>query len=123
MEYDNDKMKKFAKKGEIESKLDGKKVGFETLTNIEALQQGKFPEKLIEEFKTPESLPDKSLFAEIETKHSDILKGRPLPELLENSEMIQMINSFVKIKFKFPSRGSKNADGTLALRMNSCITI
>ena len=88
MEYDNDKMKKFAKKGEIESKLDGKKVGFETLTNIEALQQGKFPEKLIEEFKTPESLPDKSLFAEIETKHSNILKGRPLPELLGNSEMI-----------------------------------
>jgi len=88
MEYDSDKMKKFAKRSEFESELNEKKSEFETLTNIEAFQQGKFPEKLIEEFKTPESLPDNSLFAEIETKHNEILKGRPLPELLENSEMI-----------------------------------
>ena len=88
MEYNNDKMKKFAKKSEFETELDEKKIGFERLTNIEAFQQEKFPEKLIEEFKTPENLPDKPLLLEIESKHREILEGRPLPELLENSEMI-----------------------------------
>jgi len=88
MDIENDRMKKFLKKSALEPELYEKKIGSDNLTNIEAFQQGKFPEKLVEKFKTPETLPDKSLFADIEAKHKEILEGRPLPELLENSEFI-----------------------------------
>ena len=106
MEYNNDKMKKFAKKSEFETELDEKKIGFERLTNIEAFQQEKFPEKLIEEFKTPENLPDKPLLLEIESKHREILEGRPLPELLENSEMI----GYLEEEINHPTMGKLYED-------------
>ena len=92
MEPDDEKLKKFARKSEIESRIDSKEIskeiGLETLTNFEAFQQGKFPENLVEEFRTPDSLPSDVLVGEIEAKHKEILEGRPLPDLLENSELV-----------------------------------
>lgn len=88
MEPDDEKLKKFARKGEIESRIDSKEIGFETLTNFEAFQQGRFPENLVEEFRTPDNLPSDVLVGEIEAKHKEILEGRPLPDLLENSELV-----------------------------------
>ena len=88
MEPDDEKLKKFDRKSEIESQIDSKEIGFETLTNFEAFQQGRFPENLVEEFKIPEGLPSDVLVGEIEAKHKEILEGRPLPDLLENSEFV-----------------------------------
>ena len=88
MEPDDEKLKKFARKSEIESRIDSKEIGFETLTNFEAFQQGRFPENLVEEFRTPDNLPSDVLVGEIEAKHKEILEGRPLPDLLENSELV-----------------------------------
>ena len=88
MEPDDKKLKKFARKSEIESQIDSKEIGFETLTNFEAFQQGRFPENLVEEFKIPESLPSDVLIGEIEAKHKELLEGRPLPDLLENSKFV-----------------------------------
>ena len=88
MKPEDNKFRKFDRKSEFESEVDSKVPGFETLTNIEAFQQGRFPENLAEEFKTPENLPNSIPFDEIEAKHKEILEGRPLPELLENSQLI-----------------------------------
>ena len=88
METEDEKLKKFSRKGEIESEIDSKKIGLETLTNLEAFQQGKFPENLVEEFKPPDSLPNSILFSEIESKHKEMLERRPLPELLEKSQLV-----------------------------------
>ena len=97
METEDDKLRKFARKNEFESEIDSKKIGFETLTNLEAFQQGKFPENLVEEFKAPhDSLPNNILFSEIESKHKEILEGRPLPELLENSQLIKNLEDELK---------------------------
>ena len=96
METEDDKLRKFARKGEIESEIDSKKISPETLTNLEAFQQGKFPENLVEEFKTPDSLPNSILFSEIESKHKEMLEGRPLPELLENSQLIENLEDELK---------------------------
>ena len=97
METEDDKLRKFARKSEFESEIDSKKIGFETLTNLEAFQQGKFPENLVEEFKPPpDSLPNNILFSEIESKHKEILEGRPLPELLENSQLIKNLEDELK---------------------------
>ncbi len=96
METEDDKLRKFARKSEFESKIDSKKIGLETLTNLEAFQQGKFPEKLAEEFKPPDSLPNSILFSEIESKHKEMLEGRPLPELLENSQLIENLEDELK---------------------------
>ena len=97
METEDDKLRKFARKSKFESEIDSKKIGFETLTNLEAFQQGKFPENLVEEFKPPpDSLPNNILFSEIESKHKEILEGRPLPELLENSQLIKNLEDELK---------------------------
>ena len=97
METEDDKLRKFARKNEFESEIDSKKIGLETLTNLEAFQQDKFPENLVEEFKPPpDSLPNNILFSEIESKHKEILEGRPLPELLENSQLIENLEDGLK---------------------------
>ena len=95
MKTEDDKLRKFAKKSEFESEIDSKKISPKTLTNLEAFQQGKFPENLVEEFKPPDNLPN-SLFSEIESKHKEMLKGRPLPELLENSQLIENLEDELK---------------------------
>ena len=96
METEDDKLKKFARKSEFESEIDSKNISPEELTNLEAFQQGKFPENLVEEFKPPDNLPNNTLFSEIESKHKEMLEGRPLPELLENSQLIKNLEDELK---------------------------
>ena len=96
MKTEDDKLRKLARKSEFESEIDSKKISPETLTNLEAFQQGKFPENLVEEFKPPDSLPNNILFSEIESKHKEMLEGRPLPELLENSQLIENLEDELK---------------------------
>ena len=96
MEMEDDKLKRFARKSKIESEIDSKKISPETLTNLEAFEQGKFPKNLAEEFKPPDNLPNGVLFGEIESKHKEILEGRPLPELLENSQLIENLEDELK---------------------------
>nr|AIF13162.1 hypothetical protein [uncultured marine group II/III euryarchaeote KM3_60_A11] len=96
METEDDKLKKFSRKSEIESEIDSKKISLRTLTNLEDFQQGKFPKNLVEEFKPPDSLPNSILFSEIESKHKEILEERPLPELLENSQLIENLEDELK---------------------------
>ena len=93
---DEDKLRKFARKSEFGSEIDSKNSDFETLTNLEIFQQGKFPENLVEEFKPPDNLPNSNLFSEIESKHKEILEKRPLPELLENSQLIKNLEDELK---------------------------
>ena len=63
----------------------------ELKTNIETLQEGKFPEKLLDEVNLPNSLNNNEIMKEIEAKHTDILKQRPMPELLESAELIDTL--------------------------------
>ena len=91
METDKEELKKYLKKSSIESNLDKKEIGLELKTNFEAFEQGRFPEKLLEEVKTSDSVNSNDIMKEIEAKHAEILKERPLPELLESSEMIETL--------------------------------
>ena len=91
MEADKEELKKYLKKSSIESKLDEKEIGFELKTNFEAFEEGRFPEKLLEEVKNSDSFNSNDIMKEIESKHTEILKGRPIPELLESSEMVETL--------------------------------
>ena len=79
------------KKSSIETNLDKKEIGLELKTNFEAFEQGRFPEKLLEEVKNSDSFNNNDIMKEIEAKHIEILKDRPLPELLESSEMVETL--------------------------------
>ena len=91
METDKEKLKKYLKKSSIVSNLDEKEIGLKLKTNIEAFEQGRFPEKLLEEVKTSDSSDNNDIIKEIEAKHTEILKDRPLPELLDSSELIETL--------------------------------
>ena len=91
MESDKEELEKYLKKSSIESKLDEKEIGFELKTNFEAFEEGRFPEKLLEEVKNSDSFNSNDIMKEIEAKHIEILKDRPLPELLDSSEMVETL--------------------------------
>ena len=91
METDKEELKKYLKKSSIESNLNEKEIGLELKTNIEAFEQGRFPEKLLEEVKNSDSSDNNDIIKEIEAKHTEILKDRPLPELLDSSELIETL--------------------------------
>ena len=91
METDKEELKKYLKNSSIESNLDKKEIGLELKTNFEAFEQGRFPEKLLEEAKNSDSFNSNDIMKEIEAKHTKILKERPLPELLESSQMIETL--------------------------------
>ena len=91
MESDKEELKKYLKKSSIESNLNEKEAGLELKTNFEAFQQGRFPEKLLEEVNNSDSLKNNDIMKEIEAKHAEILKERPLPELLESSELLETL--------------------------------
>ena len=67
METDKEELKKYLKKSSIESNLNEKEIGLELKTNFEALQEGTFPEQLLEEkqflnsFKNNEIMKRKSI--------------------------------------------------------------
>ena len=91
METDKEEIKKYLKKSSIETNLDKKEIGLELKTNFEAFEEGRLPEKLLEEIKNSDSFNSNDIMKEIETKHLEILKDRPLPELLESSEMVETL--------------------------------
>ena len=91
METDKEELKKYLKKSSIEYNLNEKEIGLELKTNFEAFEQGRFPEKLLEDIKNSDSFNSNDIMNEIEAKHAEILKERPLPELLESSEMIETL--------------------------------
>ena len=94
MEFNKQKINKFVKKSAIDSdplpdnedeKLikDGK-----TLSNIEAFELGKFPDNLVEKVSLPEIGRKDYIDSEIKPKHLELLKDRPMPDMLENSKLI-----------------------------------
>ena len=92
MESNKEELKKYLKKSSIESNFDEKEIGLELKTNFEAFEEGRFPEKLLDEVKNSDNFNSNDIMKEIEAKHIEILKNRPLPELLESSEMIETLN-------------------------------
>ena len=69
--------------GDEKSVKDGK-----ALSNIEAFELGKFPENLVDKVSLPKLDRKDYIDSEIKPKHLELLKNRPVPEMLENSELI-----------------------------------
>ena len=59
-------LKKYVKNSSIEQNLNGKKIGIDSRTSFEDLQQGQFPEKLLEEMNIPENSSNLEIMKEIE---------------------------------------------------------
>ena len=94
MEFNEQKINKFVKKSAIDSEplpskqdensiKDGK-----TLTSIEAFELGKFPGNLVEKVSLPEIDRKDYIDSEIKPKHLELLKDRPVPDMLENSKLV-----------------------------------
>ena len=88
MDSKENELKKYLKKSSIEQNLHDKKIGSDLNSNFEDLQQGQFPEKLLEEVKIPENSNNLKIIKEIKANHAEILEQRPLPELLETANLI-----------------------------------
>ena len=84
-------LKKYAKNSPINTELENKDIGLELKTNIEAFQEGSFPEKLIDEIKLPQISINNEIQKEIEIKHANILNERPVPNLLETADLIDSL--------------------------------
>ena len=92
MSNKDEELKKYVNTSPISTELENKGIGLELKTNIEAFQEGSFPEKLIDEIKLPQiSLNDK-IQKEIEAKHANILDERPVPDLLETADLVDSLN-------------------------------
>ena len=91
MKSEKDEIKKYLKTNSVERIVDKKEIGLELKTNFEALQEGNFPEKLLEEKPFSTSFTNNEIMGEIEKKHAEILNGRPLPDLLESAELIDSL--------------------------------
>ena len=118
MEFNEQKINKFVKRSAIDSdplpnnedeKLikDGK-----TLSNIEAFELGKFPDNLVEKVSLPEMDVKSYIDSEIKPKHLELLKNRPVPDMLENSKLVGKLK-----QVESPSLGKfyeeKKADETM----------
>ena len=94
MEFNNQKINKFVKKSAIDSdplhnKEDERLIkDGKTLSNIEAFELGKFPDNLVEKVSLPEIDRKDYIDSEIKPKHLELLKDRPIPDLLENSKLV-----------------------------------
>ena len=94
MEFNKHKINKFVKKTAIDSdplpnKEDEKLIkDGKTLSNIEAFELGKFPDNLIEKVSLPEIDHKDYIDREIKPKHLELLKNRPVPDMLENSKLV-----------------------------------
>ena len=94
MEFNKKKINKFVKKSGLDNdplpnNEDDKfiKEG-KTLSNIEAFELGKFPDNLVEKVSLPEIDSKDYIDSEIKPKHLELLKGRPMPDMLENSKLV-----------------------------------
>ena len=94
MEFNKQKINKFVKKSAIDSdplpnKEDKKLIeDGKTLSNIEAFELGKFPDNLVEKVSLPEMDLKNYIDGEIKPKHLELLKNRPVPDMLENSKLV-----------------------------------
>ena len=94
MEFNKQKINKFVKKSAIDSdplpnKDDEKLIkDGKTLSNIEAFELGKFPDNLVEKVSLPEMESKDYIDSEIKPKHLELLKDRPMPDMLENSKLV-----------------------------------
>ncbi|MBA60711.1 MAG: hypothetical protein CMB30_03350 [Euryarchaeota archaeon] len=95
MKSKKEELGKYLKSSPIEKNIEKKEIGLELKTNFEALQEGTFPEKLLEEKQFLNSFKNNEIMGEIEKKHAEILDKRPLPNLLESAELI---DSFKEVK-------------------------
>ena len=92
MSNKDEELKKYVKTSPINTELENKGIGLELKTNIEAFQDGSFPEKLIDEIKIPQISVNNEIQKEIEAKHASILDERPIPNLLETADLIDSLN-------------------------------
>ena len=94
MEFNKQKINKFVKKSAIDSdplpKKETEKLvkDRKTLSNIEAFELGKFPDNLVEKISLPEIDLEDYIDREIKPKHLELLKDRPMPDMLENSKLV-----------------------------------
>ena len=88
MNSDKDELKKYLKVSSIDSDFDKKEIGLELKTNFETLEEGRFPEKLLDEVKNSDTFGNSEIIKEIETNHAKILENRPIPELLDTADLI-----------------------------------
>ncbi|MFL2943778.1 MAG: hypothetical protein ACJZ2J_00385 [Candidatus Poseidoniales archaeon] len=94
MEFNKHKTNKFVKKSAIDngSLPDDENINSikeeKLLTNIEAFELGKFPSNLVEKVNLPNIDKKNYIDDQIKPKHLEILKDRPIPEMLDNSKMI-----------------------------------
>ena len=94
MEFNKQKINKFVKKSAIDSdplpdKEDEKLIkDGKTLSNIEAFELGKFPDNLAEKISLPEIDREDYIDREIKPKHLELLKDRPMPDMLESSKLV-----------------------------------
>ena len=92
MSNKDEELKKYVNTSPISAELDNKGIGLELKTNIEAFQEGSFPEKLMDEIKLPQISVNDEIQKEIEAKHASILDERPVPDLLETADLIDSLN-------------------------------
>ena len=94
MEFNKQKINKFVRKSAIDSnplhsKGDEKSVkDRKVLSNIEAFELGKFPENLVDKVSLPKLDRKDYIDSEIKPKHLELLKNRPVPDMLDYSELI-----------------------------------
>ena len=94
MEFNEQKINKFVKKSAIDSdpltnkENDNLIKDGNILTNIEAFELGKFPDNLVEKVSLPEMEVKSYIDSEIKPKHLELLKNRPVPDMLENSKLV-----------------------------------
>ena len=94
MEFNKQKINKFIKKSGLDNdplpnNEDDKfiKEG-KTLSNIEAFELGKFPDNLVEKVSLPEIDRKDYIDSEIKPKHLELLKDRPIPDMLESIKLV-----------------------------------
>ena len=118
MEFNKHKINKFVKKSGLDNdplpnNEDDKfiKEG-KTLSNIEAFELGKFPDNLVEKVSLPEIDRKDYIDSEIKPKHLELLKDRPIPDMLENSKLVGKLK-----QIDSPSLGKfyeeKKVDGSM----------
>ena len=94
MEFNKQKINKFVKKSAIDSNplpdnKDERLIQDErVLSNIEAFELGKFPDNLVEKVSLPKIDRKDYINTEIKPKQMELLKDRPVPDMLENSKLI-----------------------------------
>ncbi len=91
MNSDKDELKKYLKVSSIDADFDKNEIGLELKTNFETLEEGRFPEKLLDEVKNSDNFENSEIIKEIETNHAKILENRPIPELLDTADLIDTL--------------------------------